>query len=502
MVEGQQHENGRVVVDVVVFDHRRVCMTGNRNCRMRAFVDQVHEFVRCKLKDNKSFVAWLLPSPEWVSKRLHAAWIQAVASFVVDYSNRLYVDMLQLMVVSLFYGPRLVSAHQIDATNSPNRSLARMIRVHEQLMAPLKRRHSHLIERDARNKNTGISGLTLVGQVDAISVLLFLDYDHKKMVCDSEHKVVEIKVESDSKDKKVACKVSVQNNFSNTCEVFSDSLPTFQFELMGFSDDFGQRCLLTSCLSETGVCSVAAPLTIVDEFHVWMRERKFKEDFVVVDKTTPLHEHLCKFERLVWADLRLAFQLSDDSADYLLAVLFWYRPYIVWSEELGDLSEYFSKHNMVDVFGRVSISWSLRETTSPEQSLSCQTIAVMSSWVSSLIKQHFPDSSSMSPRGDAMPRVEPLCAEGDLTSGSVGVQHDVVGDEVDLGNAAARVGKLARKKDRAAQQARRLTEALSSLGKRHERNGDGDPRVSSGAVLTWSHSRCAASSKLSKSSNV
>jgi hypothetical protein len=233
-----------------------------------------------------------------------------------------------------------------------------------------------------------------------------------------------------------------------------------------------------------------------------MRERKFKENFVIVDKTTPLHEHLQTFERPVWADLRHEFQLSDDSADYLLAVLFWYRPYIVWSEELGDLSEYFSRHNMVDVFGGVSVSWSLRETTSPEQSPSCQTIAVMSVWASSLIKQHFPDNSSMSPHGDAMWRVEPLCAEGDFTSGSVGVQHDVLGDEVDLGNAAARAGKLAHKKDRAAHWAGRLMEALSSLSKRRERHGDGDPRVSSGAVLTRSHFRCAASSKLSKSSNI
>ena len=499
VVEGQQHEDGGVVVDVVIFDHRRVCSTGNRNSRMRVFVDQVHEFVRCKLEDNKSFVAWLLPSPEWVSKGSRASWIRALVSFVSEYCNRLYVDMLQFMVVSVFYGPRLVSAHQIDATRNQNTSVARVIRVHEQLMAPLKRGHVELIARDARNKNTGISGLTLVGRSEAVSVLLFLDYDHKKMVCEGEHKVVGIKVESDSKDKRAACKVIVRNNWSNACEVFLDSVPTFQIELKGFSEEFGERCLLRSCAGDIGLCSIAAPLTTVDEFHVWMGERKFKENFVVLDRTTPLHQHLQTFERLVWADLRRSFQVSDESADCLLAVLFWYRPYVVWSEQLGDLRDYFSKHNIVDVVGNVSVSWSLRETTSPAQSLSHTTIALLSPWASSLIKQHFPDTSPMSPLVDVVRRVESPFPECHVTSASVGVHHDVAGGEVFLANASARERKLAQKKDRAEHQAQLLRQALSSLSKHHERNGDGDPCVSSAAVSTRSHSCIAASSKLSKS---
>ena len=499
VVEGQHREVGGVVVDVVIFDHRRVCSAGNRNGLMRAFVDQVHEFVRCKLNYNKSFVAWLLPSPEWVSKGSRAAWIRAIVSFVADYSNRLYVDVLQVMAVSLFHGPRLVSAHHIDATHNRNTSVARVIRLHEQLMAPLRRGHGEFIARDARNKNTGISGLTLVGQSDAISVLLFLDYDHKKMVCDGAHKVVGIKVESDIKDKRAACKVMVYNNWSNVCEVFLDSVPTFQFELKGFSEDFGERCLLTSCAGDIGVCSIASPLTIVDEFHVWMGQRNFKANFVVVDKTTSLHQHLQTFERLVWADLRRSFQLSDESADHLLAVLFWYRPYVVWSEELGDLSDYFSKHNIVDVFGKVTVSWSLRDTTSPEESLSHTTIAVLSPWASSLIKQKFPDSSLMSSRADVVRRVESPYPESHVTSASVGVHHDVAGGEVLLANASARERKLAQKKDRAEHQAQLLRQALSSLSKHHQRNADGDPDVSSAAVLMQSHSCYAVSSKLTKS---
>jgi hypothetical protein len=61
VVQGQQHEDGGVVVDVVIFDHRRICSAVDRIRRMRAFVDRVHEFVRCNVRDNKSFVAWLLP---------------------------------------------------------------------------------------------------------------------------------------------------------------------------------------------------------------------------------------------------------------------------------------------------------------------------------------------------------------------------------------------------------------------------------------------------------
>merc|ERR1711953_863826 len=132
-------------------------------------------------------------------------------------------------------------------------------------MVPLKRGHVDSIARDARNKNSGISGLTLVGSSDAVSVLLFLDYDHEKMVCKGEHKVVGIKVESDSKDKRAACKVMVYKNWSNACEVFADSVPTFQIELKGFSEEYGERCLLNACAGDIGLRAIAAPLTIVDE---------------------------------------------------------------------------------------------------------------------------------------------------------------------------------------------------------------------------------------------
>ena len=499
VVEGQEHEDGGVVVDVVIFDHRRVRSAGGRNSCRRAFVDRVHEFVRCKLKDNKSFVAWLLPSPEWVSKGSRAAWLRALVSFVSDYSNRLYVDMLESMVVSLFYGPRLVSAHQIDATSVQNGSLLRVIRVHEKLVAPLKRGHVDFIARDARNKNTGISGLTLVGPSDAVSVLLFLDYDHKKMVCEGEHKVVRIKVESDSKDKRAACKVMVYKNWLNACDVFLDSVPTFQIELKGFSEEYGERCLLNACAGDIGLRAIAAPLTIVDEFHVWMGERKFKENFVVLDRSTPLHRHLETFERLVWLDLRRSFGCSDESVGCLLALLFWYRPYVVWSEQLGDLSDYFSKHNIVDVVGKLTVSWSLRETTSPEESLSRTTTAVMSPWGSSLLKQHCPDISPMSPLADVVRRVESPFPECHVTSALVGVHHHVAEDEVVLANASARDLKLEQKQNRAEDRARRLRQALSSLSRCHERNGDGDLVVSSAAVSARFCSGIAASSKVSKS---
>ena len=499
VVEGQEHEDGGVVVDVVIFDHRRVRSAGGRNSCMRAFVDRVHEFVRCKLKDNKSFVAWLLPSPEWVSKGSRAAWLRALVSFVSDYSNRLYVDMLESMVVSLFYGPRLVSAHQIDPTSVQNRSLLPVIRVHEQLMVPLKRGHVDSIARDARNKNSGISGLTLVGSSDAVSVLLFLDYDHEKMVCKGEHKVVGIKVESDSKDKRAACKVMVYKNWSNACEVFSDSVPTFQIELKGFSEEYGERCLLNACAGDIGLRAIAAPLTIVDEFHVWMAERKFKENFVVLDRSTPLHRHLETFERLVWLDLRRSFGGSDESANCLLALLFWYRPYVVWSEQLGDLSDYFSKHDIVDVFGNVSVSWSIKETTSPEESLSHTTISVVSPWCSSLMQRQFPDISLMTPRADVVPRDESPFPECHVTSALVGGHHHVAEEEVDLANASARQLKLKQKQNEAEHRAQRLRQALSSLSRCHERNGDGDLRVSSAAVSARFRSGIAASSKLSKS---
>ena len=499
VVEGQQHEDGGVVVDVAIFDHRRVCSAVDRNSRMRVFVDQVHEFVRCRLKDGKSFVVWLLPSPEWVSKGSRAKWIRALVSFVSEYCNRLYVDMSQLMVVSFFYGPRLVSAHQIDATRNQNSSVACVIRLHEKLMAPLKRGHAELIARDARKKNTGISGLTLVGRSEVVSVLLFLDYDHKKMACAGKHKVVGIEVESDSKSKRTACKVMVHDNWSNACEVFLASVPMFQIELKGFSEEFGERCLLNSCAGDIGLCTIAAPLTLVDEFHVWMGERKFKENFVVLDRSTPLHRHLETFERLVWLDLRRSFGGSDESADRLLALLFWYRPYVVWSEQLGDLSDYFSKHNIVDVVGKLTVSWSLRETTSPEESLSRTTIAVMSPWGSSLLKQHCPDISPMSPLADVVRRVESPFPECHVTSALVGVHHHVAEDEVVLANASARDLKREQKQNQAEHRARRLRQALSSLSRCHERNGDGDLVVSSAAVSARFCSGIAASSKVSKS---
>ena len=507
MVGGQQHAIGSVEVDVAVFDHRRVCFVGEERDRMSVFVDRVNTFVRGELNESKSFVAWLLPSPVWgkKSKELSAKWIRVLASLVVDSGNRLQVDMLQpFKVVSLFYGPRLVAVQHIDAANCPNSPLAHVVRFNEQLMGQLQRRCSQLINRDPRNKNMGISGLTLVGESDAMSVLLCLDYDHdNELVCDGEHKVVEIKVESDSNQKKAACKVSVHHHTGEisavagpsfavagpssvgTCEVFSDSVPMFRLGLMGFSEEFGEQSLLRFCLSDIGVRSVAAPPTIVDKFHAWMSSRKFNEDFVLGDKTTKLDERLLKFERLVWDDLKLAFQLCDDSADYLLAVLFWWRPYIVWSEKFGNLSEYFSRHNIdiVDVFGKVCISWSLRETTSPEQAVSCQTIAIMSSWASSLIKQHFPEAAEeMTRHGDSIPHIEPLGAECDFKSGSVGVQDDFVRDQVDLANRSARKNKRERRLGEATQHEMRLVKALSSLSKHHERNGDGDLRVSSEAV--------------------
>ena len=321
-----------------------------------------------------------------------------------------------------------------------------------------------------------------------MSVLLFLDYKDKNWVCDGEHKVVEIEVDSESNQKKAACKVSVRHTWANTCEVFSDSMPVFHLGLMGFSEEFGDRCLLRSCSSDIGVRSVAAPPNIVDEFHAWMSSRKFNENFVLGDKTTTLNEHLLTFERLVWADIKLAFQLCDDSADYLFAVLFWYRPYIAWSEKIGNLSEYYSRHSIVKAFGRVCLSWSIQETTSPEQAVSCETIAIMSTWALSLIKQHFPESvEEMTRHGDSISHVEPLGVECDFKSGSVGVKDDSVWEQVVWANAIAHKSRTVRRLDKATQHEMRLVKALSLLSKHHERNGDGDLRVSSEAVRSRSH---------------
>ena len=137
-----------VEVDVAVFDHRRVCSVEERDHRkrMHVFLGRVHQFVRCELNESKSFVAWLLPSPVWGNdKCLKAKWISALASLVVDYGNRLQVDMLQpFKVVSLFYRRRLVAVQHIDGANCPNSPLAHVLRFNEQLMGPLQRRCSNL----------------------------------------------------------------------------------------------------------------------------------------------------------------------------------------------------------------------------------------------------------------------------------------------------------------------------------------------------------------------
>ena len=74
----------------------------------------------------------------------------------------------RLLRLFLFYGLRLMAVQHILGANCPNSPLAHVLRFNEQLMGPLQGRCSNLT-RDSKNKNMAISGLTLVGESDAMS---------------------------------------------------------------------------------------------------------------------------------------------------------------------------------------------------------------------------------------------------------------------------------------------------------------------------------------------
>ena len=208
-----------------------------------------------------------------------------------------------------------------------------------------------------------------------------------------------------------------------------------------------------------------------------MGERTFlrKKAVITAGSERALQELLYALESAVWYDLRLHFNLEDNASNFLLAAVFYMRPYVVTSPIYGDSSTYLRKHGVNSIQGEVRASWSIRETVSVQQSTSSSTYMLATKWCTSLMKKYFPDGGYCWHKPSEPTNInmnsEPVKV---APHAQLDVSHKMISDEILAGNKHAQEKKIESKLKEADLVALKAQEVLWKLKQHHDRTGVGD----------------------------